>query len=278
MNKDVIVATLSDMHSGSTVALFPNRFWEFQHGNHTPTEKQKEVFKHFAKCAELVKQARKGKKLIVVHDGDAIDGDHHSSLQIVTRLKREQVELHVDLMDYFLQTVNFGKGDELYYTTGTEVHVNNDEEICAADLGAVETENGFHVFNKLELDINGRLFWFLHHGPAAGKGPNKGNGLRLWLRDAFWECVGEETRPSDMIQTGHTHDPFYNTYVQNYQDAYHVIHGIINPSWQMKTRYAHMVAPITKNKVGMSITEVTAGGDIRPPLIPVLKERTERPK
>ena len=278
MNKDVIVAGLSDMHSGSGVSLFPKRFWQGQHNNHTPTQEQKDIFDHYEKCAELVRDMRKGKRLIVVHDGDAIEGFHHNSPQVVTRLTVEQVDIHTELMDFFLRRVNFRGEDKLYYTKGTEVHVNDDEEICAADLGAVETEAGFHVFNKLNLNINGRRFVFVHQGPTAGKGANKGNAMRNWLRDAFFESLEEGEEPPDMVETGHTHDPFYNCYVQNYRGGYHVIHGIINPSWQMKTRYAHMVAPITKNKVGMSITEVTAGGDIRPPLIPVLKERTERPK
>ena len=269
--KDALVVVLSDMHSGSTKALFPNRFWQFQHTNHTPTDDQKAMWGHFETCAKGIQQARKGKRLIVVHDGDAIEGVHNGSPQIVTRLKEEQVQIHVDLMDYFLRTVGFDRGDRLYYTIGTETHTDDNEECCAADLDAEETPDGRHVFNALEMQVNGRALWFTHHGPYAGRGANKGNSLRNWLRDIFWESLEASKQPPDMVVTGHTHDPFYNTYVQNYRGSYHTVHGIICPSWQLKTRFAYKVAPIAKNKIGLASFVVHGDGEIRPPVMTLLE-------
>jgi hypothetical protein len=268
---DTLIVTLSDMHSGSTTALFPNRFWQGEHNNHTPTQQQKSIWEHFEYCAKLIKQKRNGKKLIVVHDGDALEGVHHGSLQAITMLKNEQVEIHTDLMDYFLSAVGFTKRtDKLYYTLGTEVHTDDNEELCADDLGAEENPEGGHVFGLLELTVNKRLLWFTHHGPTSGKGANQGNAFRNFLRDIFFDTIKNGDTPPDFVVTGHVHDPLYQMFVQNYKDSYHVVHGIINPSWQMKTRFAYKVAPVTKNKIGLSLFEITSTGDIRPPLIPVM--------
>src|SRR5688572_1329394 len=126
---DTLLVVLSDLHSGGSTALFPNRFWQFEHTNHTPTKQQQAMFEHFDKCAEHAKQQRKDKRLIVVHDGDAIEGVHHNSLQVLTYNTDEQMELHEDLMDHFLTRAEFDRkrGDKLYYVRGTESHTGDKE-------------------------------------------------------------------------------------------------------------------------------------------------------
>jgi len=266
MNKDTLIVNLSDMHSGGTTALFPKRFWQFTHTNHTPTSDQKRMFDHFSYCAKEVLKARKDKRLIVVHDGDAIDGDHHSSLQIVTRMKNEQIEIHIELMDYFLQTTKFDKRtDDLYYVSGTEVHTGDTEDSIGDDLGAVRTEGGLSAFDELELMVNGKMIWFVHHGPTAGKGANMGNTMRNWLKNNFFERVLEGERPPDYIITGHTHQPYWNDYIGRHKGKYFKVQGLICPSWQMKTRYGYKAAPMQKAKIGLQYFTVTKDGMISDP-------------
>jgi hypothetical protein len=129
------------MHSGSSNALFVNRLWQDENQNHTPNERQKDIYKVFEQCADYARDARKGKRLIVIHNGDAIEGVHHNSLQICVHNKASQAEIHTELMDTFLRRAKFEKkqGDRLFYVRGTETHVEDIEAEIAKDLDAEKT-------------------------------------------------------------------------------------------------------------------------------------------
>lgn len=261
--KDVLVVNISDMHSGGTTALFPGYQMtltldgeEVLHPS--PTEKQKSMFAHWLLCARWVKQIGKGKRLLVVHNGDAIEGNHHGTIQIITPDQKQQSQIHIELMDTFLKESGFSvkNGDELHYTSGTESHTGWEEYGISAHYHALGAK--FHI--ELKKEVNGRELWWTHHGAGAGKGANEGNGYRNWLRDIYFDCLREEVRPPSVVVTAHFHKSLYQTYVASYR---HTIHGMILPSWQMKTRYAYRVAPFQRNDIGLSVYEVTAGGDIR---------------
>lgn len=261
------------MHSGSTKALFLPHLWQGKHVNHTPTKRQKALYEHFIKCANFGKGVRKQKRLVIVHDGDAVEGWHHGSQEIITANKNEQAEIHTELMDTFLRWVKFSRkdGDRLYYVSGTETHTDDQEDEIAKDLPAEKNEDGERVWDFLELHINGRKIWFVHHGKGRGSGANEGNSLRNFLRDIYWECLKRKETPPDIVISGHTHTPTYNTYVIRHDGGFHTIHGIICPSWQEKTRYAMKVAPVDKNEIGAVFIEIKADGEIRVPQF-VLKE------
>lgn len=277
MNKDTLITVLSDLHSGGSTALFPNKIWWFDaERNHTPSAKQVEMFQHFDKCAGYARANSRGKRHIVIHNGDALDGVHHNTIQLVTPVLDEQVKIHKDLMHYFLKKSRFDgrKGDRLYYTKGTESHTTEKEKGIAEDLNAQQDENGEYIFDFLELEVNGRLLWVLHHGKSRGRGPNEGNALRNWLRDLYFDCRKAEIRPPDVVLTGHTHTPTYNVYVISHGKGYHMIHGLVCPSFQSKTRFAYKVAPTERNEIGCVFLEIRADGEIRLPVI--LKMDTER--
>lgn len=265
--QDTLLAVLSDMHSGSSTALFLNRFFQDEYQNHTPTDRQKEIYKVFERCMQYVGEKRKGKRLITVHNGDAVEGLHHNSIQMCILNKASQAEIHTELMDQFLRKAKFNKkeGDRLFYVRGTETHVEDIEVEIAKDLGAEKAQDGNYVFDHLELEINGRLIWLVHHGKKRGSGANEGNALRNWMRDIFFDCKKVGKRPPDMIVSGHTHTPSYNNYVIRDGSSFHTVHGVICPSWQAKTRFAYKVAPVEVNEVGAVFIEISASGDIRVP-------------
>ena len=260
--KDTLVVKISDLHSGGTTSLFPNIFWQFKtETNHTPTDTQLELFAHFEKCARLISVLRKGKRLIVVHNGDAIDGVHHGTLQIVTRQKNEQIDIHVWLMKHFLKLCKFKKGDKIYYTVGTEVHTDDNEDLIGEKMGA-EKDSDKYAFNELHLDVNGKEFWFAHKGPSAGKGANQGNALYNFMRDLWLDCKTNNIRPPDDITFSHVHTPRYRTYDRLVENKIISMTGSILPSFQLKNRYAHGVAAMQSNKIGIAYCEVTKSGDI----------------
>ena len=114
-NKDALMVSLSDMHSGSDRALFPNwivRKEKTAANDDDPagmvaSARQIKIFKHYDYCAAEVKKRTGDKRLIVVHGGDATEGIHHGSIQIMSPNPKDHVNIHIELMDYFLSKIDF---------------------------------------------------------------------------------------------------------------------------------------------------------------------------
>jgi len=265
---DTLIVVLSDLHSGSTRALFPNREINFENGgNHRPNEEQAKIWKHFESCASSIREARKEKRLILIHDGDAIEGNPYNSTQFISRNLDDQSTIHIELMDWFMREIGYDKkrGDLLYYIKGTEVHTESKEHKIGKDLGAEQNIDGFHAFDKLDLVVNGKEIQCVHHGPSRGKGANAGNSLRNWLKNIWYDCIQDGLQIPDVMITGHVHTPVYNVFIQDWGESYKILHGLICPSWQLKTRYAYKAAAVQLNKIGLVHFTITAGGDILPP-------------
>lgn len=264
---DTLLAVLADMHTGSSTALFPREgFWGGAHeDNHVlPNERQRDIYQVYVRFAAEVAKARKGKRLIVVNLGDAIDGFHHGSLQESLFKENDQCAAHVLLMADFLKKAAFDKkkGDELYYVRGTEVHVRDSENELARELGAKQAESGLYVNEILELNINGLLHVFAHHGKSRGSGQNEGNALRNFLRDIRDDRDKDGLNRIDVLWSGHTHGHTYNTHIARERDGqFHQMHGVICPSWQAKTRFALGKVPMAVNSVGGVYVDISVNGD-----------------
>ena len=266
---DTIIVPVGDYHSGSNYALFLNRFWEGGKGvNHRPTSKQEKIRSQFEIACKQIAQARKGKRLILVHNGDAVDGDHHHSGDVCTVNIKEQVDIHTELMIETKKRMNWQRGDKLYYTTGTDVHTGETEEGIAEQMDA-EMNGDRHVFDELRLPVNGKQLHFVHHGPGSGNGANEGNPVRNWLKNIYYDSLKENDQPPDIVYSAHTHNPVMSVFEHRNKMLFGLMYGIISPSMQIKTRYAHQRAPVKKNKVGMVYQEIKADGTICIPVFSV---------
>lgn len=271
MNQDTLIVGLSDLHSGGTTALFPNMEWWFdQEHNHNPTPLQRQIYSHWLRCAALTRLARRGRRMIVLHLGDAVEGFHHNTTQVATGHKSQQAAVHDYLMREFLGAAGFAPGeDKLIYVRGTEIHVGEVEHSLAAGLGA---ELAFAP-DVVELAVNGRLLWLTHHGAGAGEGDTEGDSFRTWLKRVFWTCVKHSKPIPDAVLIGHRHKAMYTTYTQRAGNRYHTIHGMILPSWQAKTRYALGKVPLQVNEIGALFLNVLPDGTIRDPFFSLMETR-----
>lgn len=267
--KDIVQAVISDLHSGSNFALFLNRHWHGQKTSHIPKAIQIKIRDHAEKYADEVRQARQGKKLILVHNGDAIDGDHHHSGDVATIDELEQADIHIEIMEEIKTRMDWQRGDEMYYSRGTQTHVHGMENYIGREINAVPCGD-FYVWDFLELETNGVLSWFVHHGPGKGEGANEGNPMRNWLKNIYFEALKDKRRVPDIVYTGHVHNPTYSNYVYREEMEFKIMHGVILPSWQAKTAYAHMKAPVSKNKIGGVYHDIKADGTITVPKFSVM--------
>lgn len=275
--KDITLIPLADTHTGSSTALHPNEKlidgewksltemmgWRYMHNHHYyPNSKQVRMWEHFKKCLEVGFQARVNRKLILMVVGDANDGDHHGTFELVTRNIGEQKDTHIQIMLYAMEKLNYQRGDELMYLSGTSVHVGDEENGIAKELGAYQYADGFYSASFVEMDINGALVWAYHKGAAAGMGHNKGNSAVNYLKRIYYQCLQEGKRVPDLVMSGHTHDPFHATWTNPENKT---MHYVILPSWQDKTRFVKDNMPLSINRVGMQIIQISADGVITIP-------------
>ncbi len=267
---DELQIVLSDTHSGSNYALFLGRAWNGTKENtHTPRPNQDAIRAHFLKYAAEVKEARKGKKIKLIHNGDAIDGDHHQSGDVCTTNALDQADIHIEIMQEFQKLIGWQRGDELYYTRGTQTHVNQFENYIGREMNA-QPCGDFYVHDLLELNTNGVLSQFVHHGPGAGAGANEGNTLRNWLKAIVIDAQKDNHKIADIIYTGHVHSPTYSAWQWRDGMTFKNIHGVILPSWQLKTSFAWQVASMNSNKIGGVIHEIKSDGTVCIPRFSVM--------
>lgn len=267
--RDVMRVVIGDFHSGSNYALFLNREWHGKHTSHIPRSKQIKIRAHFEKFCDEIASKRGNKKIELIHNGDAIDGDHHHSGDVCTQNTLEQADIHIELMIELQRRIGWRRGDELYYTRGTQVHVNEKETYIGKELNAVP-DGDFFCWDFLQLETNGTLSWFAHHGPKRGQGANEGNSIRNWLRTIYYEALKDERRCPDIVYTNHVHDPGYDVFNRRTKMTFSLMHGVIVPSMQMKTTFGYMVAPVSRNKIGCVYHDIKADGTITTPQYSVL--------
>ena len=271
---DILLFPTGDWHNGSTTALHPNV--KKIKGKYIPLEQtdgwgysnnpryqlsslQKRLWKHFEKCLDDIAKKRKGKKLYMIQMGDAIDGDHHGTHQIVTREIDEQIDTHVELMKYTKERLSFQRGDVLAYLQGTEVHVGRHENKIGEKMGAIEYESGVYAAPHLSLNLNGVLIWAYHKGVSAGQGMTRGNAMINKLKQIYYQCLQNGDVIPEMIFSAHTHDQHHATWTR--PDG-KTMHYLITAPFQDKTRFSFDNLATNKNKVGAQAVTITGDGGI----------------
>ena len=268
---DTVHVLLSDLHSASNYALFLNRIWQGLDGmNHAPNSVQIKIRDHWDAMADRFAMRCDGKRIRLIMDGDAIEGFHHSATDVATFNPLEQSEIHVEIVSDFQRRIGWKRGDEIYYVKGTKVHTEDWENWIGNEMNAVMTPDGYYAWDFLPLETNGALSWFVHAGAAAGDGDNEGNVLRNVLKRINSDAVKDHIRPPDIVYFGHVHKPTYNVHASRDGMKFRLMHAVILPSMQVKTRYAWGKAPISRNKIGAVTHEIKADGSIAIPEFDVM--------
>jgi len=263
---------MSDLHSGSNTALTVDRVWRGQKTSDIyPTSAQKKIRTQFEKTAAEVKINRKGRKVRLMLNGDLLEGMHHGGGEIFTNDELEMAEISAELINEFKKKIDWNRGDEIYVTRGTTIHVKSLENFIGKEVGAV-MDGDFYVHDKLILNTNGVISCITHTGPGVGKGQNEGNALRNFMNNYYVTCVKDGMVCPSIFYFGHIHQPYYSVIEQREPGfKFRTLHGVIAPSWQMKTTYALDKMPMARNRIGGVMQLITAEGLIGTPQFSVME-------
>jgi len=267
--KDAILVPISDIHSGGSTALFPDHQMQLAVGNREPGYIQKIIRRQWLESLDLIKQRRNKRRLILVLNGDMVDGDHHGSVENFSTLQADQVEIACELIDELLQRIGFdSKTDKLYMTKGTYVHAGKQaqaEEQIARNFDAVpfisagEEEQTRYLHHQLKLSINGRRFNIQHEGATVGRRPwTEDNGLFYLLKTKWFKHLQGKHDLADYYIYSHLHQYQQATYAPQ-PDV--TLNARITPAWQFRTSYAEKFDEM--DKVGNYYLTIDSDGTVK---------------
>lgn len=288
MSKDTVVALISDMQVGSTVALCPPTWNLMDGGTFHASPAQMVMYKRWVEsaknCKDLLTENRLRKRLVLVLNGEPIDGDHHDSPQLITRIRKEQISMAIALLDEWLGLVGYNpkRGDCIYLVRGTSAHERGEhiEEIGRdldgvvpkrKDTNALQKDGRYH-FQKLRKMVNGVYFKIQHHGFGRGsRAWTTENSIQYALKSEYFKCLDNKQPIPEITACSHIH--VYNH--ARYFGKQTTMFGCTTPCWQLKTHFSNRVAALEDiNTIGNIYFDVTEGGKWKeyPDIVEILDE------
>lgn len=257
MSKPVVLAAVSDTHCNSTVGLCPPQGCLLDDGGrYLPSKAQLWLWEKWLDYWGQVERAVVDRQAVLycLFNGDAVDGPHHhGTTQSVTGNEEEQ--------DY-IATETYGvprklNPSRIFVTRGTEVHVGpsgSSEEKLAKWLRAerdlaTEKWSSWHW----RLEIHGVRIDAQHHTTMGRLPWTEANGANSLAARVFMAHAKAGLPHPHLVLRSHVHRT---------ADSYKAqpSRAVILPAWQLKTGYAHKVAPDALSDVGGVITVIEPDG------------------
>lgn len=256
----VVLACVSDVHAGSTLALCPPSIKLDDGGEYHASKAQRWLWQSWLEYWDRVKSVQHQHKaqLYTVFNGDLVEGDHHQTSQILSRNPNAQAAVVNAAM-----AVPLGmKPDRIFIVRGTEAHVGSSasaEERIADGLrrdkrpieGDPETETA--SWWHLRLDVYKTRIDVTHHGRTGQREHTRASAAVLHAHDIFLAHAKHGDRHPDLALRAHYH---------KFNDSYDACptRVVTSGAWQLQTAHVKKVAADSLADVGGVIVVVTPDG------------------
>jgi hypothetical protein len=256
-----LLVFVSDLHAGSTLGLCPPDPVELDDGQaYLPSKSQRWLWQcwtdFWARVEKRIQEGAEFHSLVV--NGDAIDGDHHNTRQIISRDTGVHIRVAVDCLRVPMAL----DPQNVFIVRGTESHVGHSasaEEAIARILKAEganvhkdpDTDAG--SWWHLRMDVNGLLIDVAHHGRTGHREHTRQNAANLYAHDILLSHTKDGARPPDLCVRAHNHK-----WLDSY-DAADPLRLIGLGAWQLGTGYVHQKHPDSLADIGGLVVEVEDG-------------------
>lgn len=238
-----ILAVVSDLHTNSTVGLCPPGVQLDDGGTYRAGKTQRWLWSswlnYWTQVTEL--QVQFQAPLWIVCNGDAFDGDHHDTYQVITRNPADMLHIAAQVFE------TLPKWEHLFIVRGTPAHVGKGaslEETLAADLSATgDTATGTASWWHLPLDCDGVLFDIAHHGTMGSLPWTKANAANKLAALTVFDYAGHGGKLPHVVIRSHRHE--YADSGGNFP-----VLAIQSPAWQLPTEYTRRLAPAALGDIG----------------------------
>lgn len=232
-----IIAVISDLHCGSTVALCPPTVTLDDGGTYRASIAQQWIWMNWLDYWNSVefKVKELNARLIVLVVGDAVEGDHHGTPQLISR----NIETHKEVCLKSLEVPLKLNPEYIFIIRGTEVHTGKTaqyEEWLAKDIGGEPESEGVHSWYWLPLDIEGVRIEAAHHGRAGYRPHTRANATQMLAAELVLGYAERKEKPFDIAIRAHTHQS-----VDSYDNFSTRV--LQTPSWQLSTSFGHRLSP-----------------------------------
>lgn len=254
--QSVVLAVVSDVHAGSSVAICPPRITLDDGGVYEASKAQRWLWQCWIAYWARVDAARAGAQLYIVFNGDLIEGDHHKTTQIMSANSNAQAAVVNAAMAVPLAL----KPDRLFFVRGTEAHVGQSasaEERIADGLrrdkrpveGDPDTETASWWY--LYLAIQGVRIDITHHGRTGLREHTRGGAAVLHAHDILLGYAKRGEPPPHLCLRGHWH---------KFNDGEAgPVRVFTTGAWQLATGHVHKVAPDSLADIGGAIITIRDG-------------------
>jgi hypothetical protein len=237
-----LIAVVSDVHAGSTVAVMPPEVPMDDGQTVVASPAQRWLWGHWNAFWERAARLRDAHNahLIAGFNGDLTEGYHHGTTQVVSANPTAQAAI-VDAV--MAAPLSIGP-DRMFGIRGTEAHVGKSaayEERAFRGLSKdgrnviMEPDTGNASHWSLTLDIQGKHINFEHHGRMGQRPWTKPNVTANYAAEIFYEYAARGERHPDLAVRSHLH-----RYVDTYDQ--HPVRVIQTPAWQLATAFTYRLA------------------------------------
>lgn len=258
--RPVVLAVVSDLHAGSTVALSPPTIALDDGGEYHASKAQQWLWSCWLDYWKQVDALRKEfrAELYVVFNGDLVEGDHHNTSAIVSRNPNAQAAA----LNAAVAVPLALSPDRILVIRGTEAHVGQSasaEERIADGLRrdkrpiigdeASGTASHWHF----RADIHDTRLDITHHGRTGQREHTRAGAAALHAHDILLAHVKNGDRYPDLCLRAHYH---------RFNDSHDACptRVITSGAWQLgATGHVKKVAPDTLADIGGVIAVIRPG-------------------
>jgi len=263
------IITVSDLHVGSTAGLCLPRTMVVDQGSYSPNKYQKTLRKYWVHFwREWVPEMVKGAKLVaLVINGDAIDGVHHGTVNIISNSLEVQEKAAVELIQE-IREICPKKIDEIYIIKGSEAHteVNGQcEERIAKQVGAVPLDKESASYQRW-IELEDVVFQFAHNIGVTSSAAYETSAPMRELVAALTEAAQWGQPLPDVVVRSHRHR-FVPVAIPSQHGR---IQCVITPGWQLRTPHVERIDRMRMPHIGGVVFKCEEGiCDLREKIYPL---------
>jgi hypothetical protein len=237
LKKAIIV--VSDLHVGSFTGILPSGGITLDTGDTIQPSKARQMlidfWQHF--WTVYVPFTTKGcKKIRVVINGDAIDGNHHNAVDLIPN-----VETQRKACEELLKPIR-EKYDSLIMVRGTEVHGGKSEQDTEAIGKTLEAERdpdtGNYSWYQYWSECEGSIFQFAHHIGTTSSAAYETSAPMRELVSGLVESAQWGQRMPDVMVRSHRHR---YTKVMIPATGNKEVALYVTPAWQLRTPHVERI-------------------------------------
>jgi hypothetical protein len=266
--RPVLLAVVSDLHCGGTTAMCPPAVPLDDGGAYVASKAQRwlwDCWKNFWRQAAERRDAL-GAQLVVVLNGDLVEGHHHRTTQVASGNPTAQAAIVTAALELPLAL----RPERVFVVRGTAAHAGtagSTEESIAQGLkrhGAPlvgDDSAGTASWWHLRAEWHGVLVDVAHHGRTGQREHTRAGAAALHAHDILLSHVKSGERAPALCLRGHYH---------RWNDSYGAcpVRVVTTGAWQLATEYVHKVAADSLADIGGALVTITPDG--RADVAPVL--------